>query len=299
MLRFFHYEKEIDQIKLLPWNISPTSNSITTSEFNIDYPYSSIVLMNDGSLLISNNIQNLIQLILNDQSNDIDDCYIRLSSLHNKNALLPFVKEIAMYFDNSKISHLSTRQYSTTDTIFQEICASLNAITQLEHISLVLQEKKGACLSDADAQTYFHLVDGYISNMTNHYKLISIEENGYEVKNRFFSLATSNGRTLGSINLSLISTLNHLIVSFRSMPNVNLTLDIKDSTIDKLQVQTLELPCVPSTSKSIDILDLNQLKILDIGYVYVNDRIELTRLDQILFSHRQKSLRDLTISLSE
>ncbi|CAF3645036.1 unnamed protein product [Rotaria sp. Silwood1] len=73
MLRFFHYEKEIGQIKLLPSNISPISNSITTSKSNIDYSYSSIVLMNDGSLLISNNTQNLIQLILNDQSNDIDD----------------------------------------------------------------------------------------------------------------------------------------------------------------------------------------------------------------------------------
>ncbi|CAF3160339.1 unnamed protein product [Rotaria sp. Silwood2] len=73
MLRFFHYEKEIGQIKLLPSNTSPISNSITTSKSNIDYPYSSIVLMNDGSLFISNNTQNLIQLILNDQSNDIDD----------------------------------------------------------------------------------------------------------------------------------------------------------------------------------------------------------------------------------
>ncbi|CAF1061856.1 unnamed protein product [Rotaria sordida] len=73
MLRFFHYEKEIGQIKLISSNISSISNSITTTKSNIDYSYSSIVLMNDGSLLISNNTQNLIQLILNDQANDIDD----------------------------------------------------------------------------------------------------------------------------------------------------------------------------------------------------------------------------------
>ncbi|CAF4166713.1 unnamed protein product, partial [Rotaria sordida] len=73
MLRFFHYEKEIGQIKLISSNISSISNSITTTKSNIDYSYSSIVIMNDGSLLISNNTQNLIQLILNDQANDIDD----------------------------------------------------------------------------------------------------------------------------------------------------------------------------------------------------------------------------------
>jgi hypothetical protein len=70
-LRFFNYEKEIGQIKLLPSNTSP--NSTTISKSNLDYQYSSIVLMNDGSLLLSNNTKYLIQLILNDQSNDIDD----------------------------------------------------------------------------------------------------------------------------------------------------------------------------------------------------------------------------------
>ncbi|CAF3515094.1 unnamed protein product [Rotaria sp. Silwood1] len=225
----------------------------------------------------------------------------RSTLINDIKILFPFIKYITLLIslDSSKMSYSPTRQYSTTDTIFQEICASLNTIDQLEHISLVLQERKGACLSDAGAQIYFHLVCEYISNMTNHYKLISIEENGYEIQNRFFSSTTSNRSSLGSMDLSLIPTLNHLIVSFRPIPSVNLTLDIKDSTIDKLQLQTLVLPCVPSTSKSIDILDLNQLKILDIGYVYVNDKIELTRLDQILFSHRQNSLRNLTISLSE
>ncbi|CAF4062614.1 unnamed protein product [Rotaria sordida] len=286
--------------------------------------------------------------------------HIRLSSLHNKNILLSFVKEIAKYcidlridnlnwmvvvdirrlltnfrslicfhtgnvalskstlindikiffpflkyitllisLDSSQISSLSTDQCSITDDTFTEICTALNEINQLEHISLVLQDKKSAYLSDVSAKIYFHLVCEYISNMTNHYKLISIEENGYEIKNRFFSLDTTNRQSLGLINLSLISTLNHLIISFRPMLNINLTLNIKDSMINKLQLQTLVLPCIPSTLNSIDILDLNQLKILDIGYVNVNDKIELTRLDEILICHRQNSLRNLTLSLNE
>jgi hypothetical protein len=71
IIRFYNYEKEIGQINLLPSNTSPISNSTTQS--NTDFQYSSIVLMNDGSLLLSNNTKNLIQLILNDQSNDVDD----------------------------------------------------------------------------------------------------------------------------------------------------------------------------------------------------------------------------------
>ncbi|CAF1216757.1 unnamed protein product [Adineta steineri] len=74
VLRFFNYEKEIGQIKLLPLNTSPIfNNSTTMSKSNRDSQYSSIVLMNDGSLLISNNTRNVIQLVLNDQTNDIDD----------------------------------------------------------------------------------------------------------------------------------------------------------------------------------------------------------------------------------
>lgn len=72
-LRFFHYEKEIGQLELLSSHSSPISNSISTLKEHVDSQYSSIVLMNDGSLIISNNTKNLIQLILNDQSNDIDD----------------------------------------------------------------------------------------------------------------------------------------------------------------------------------------------------------------------------------
>ncbi len=72
-LRFYNYEKELGQINLLPSNTSPITNSTTISKLNLDVQYSSIVLMNDGSLLLSNNTKNLIQLILNDQSNDVDD----------------------------------------------------------------------------------------------------------------------------------------------------------------------------------------------------------------------------------
>jgi hypothetical protein len=72
---------------------------------------------------------------------------------------------------------------------------------------------------------------------------------------------------------------------------------MKNPTRNKLQLQTLVLPCVPTNLT--DIVDLNQLKILDIGYVNVKDRIELTRLDDILIGYRNHSLRNLTISLSE
>jgi hypothetical protein len=135
--------------------------------------------------------------------------------------------------------------------------------------------------------------------MTNRYTLLSIEENGYEIKKRFLSIDACEEIPFGPMNLSLISTLHHLIVSFRPMINVDLILDLKHSTIDKLKLQTLVLPCVPSTSHAIDILDLNQLRILDIGYVNVKDPIELARLDDILICHRHHSLRNLTLSLNE
>lgn len=51
-LQFYHYENSIGQIDLLPSQ------------------YSSIVLLNDGSLLLSNNTRQLLRLILQDQSND-------------------------------------------------------------------------------------------------------------------------------------------------------------------------------------------------------------------------------------
>lgn len=157
----------------------------------------------------------------------------------------------------------------------------------------------GGCLSDLNARLYFRLVCEYISNMTNDYKLISIEENGYEIKNRFLPIDNTEKISFGSINISLLPTFKHLIVSFRPMLNVNLTLSIKDSTRNKLPLQTLVLPSVSSIFNSINILDLNQLNILDIGYVNVKDRIELTRLNDILLYHHRHSLRNLTISLNE
>jgi hypothetical protein len=154
----------------------------------------------------------------------------------------------------------------------------------------------GGCLSDLCARSYFRLACEYVSNITKDYKLISIEENGYEIKNRFLSDDVAEETSFGSINVSLNSTLNHLIISFRPMLNVNLILESKDSTKKKLQLQTLVLPCVPSTT---NLIDFNQLKILDIGYVNVKDRIELTRLDVILTGYRHHYLRNLSLSLSE
>ena len=63
-LRFHHYEQSIGQINLLPSSSSTISQSILPSQ------YSSIVLLNDGSLLLSNNTRQLLRLILQDQSND-------------------------------------------------------------------------------------------------------------------------------------------------------------------------------------------------------------------------------------
>lgn len=125
--------------------------------------------------------------------------------------------------------------------------------------------------------------------MTEGCKLLSIEENAYGIKHRLRLLTESFDQT---INLSLISSLQHLIVSFRPMWNFNLTLELKDSIAKKLTLQTLVLPCLPP----VDLLDLNQLTILDIGCINVNNRFDLARLDEILLSH---SLRNLTIGLNE
>lgn len=64
LLRFNNYEKSLGQINLF------FSNSSTISKSNIPSQYSSIVLMNDGSLFLSNNTRQLIRFILQDQSND-------------------------------------------------------------------------------------------------------------------------------------------------------------------------------------------------------------------------------------
>lgn len=152
-------------------------------------------------------------------------------------------------------------------------------------------------LSDRSARTYFRSVCEYISNSSNEYKYISIEENGYEIKNRFVSINNPEEISFGSIDLSLISTIKHLIISFRSMLNVNLTLKLKESEEkNEINLETLVLPCIPILSNSIN---LNQLKILDINYINVNNRIELNQLDQILLCYRQHSLRNLTLSLNQ
>lgn len=143
---------------------------------------------------------------------------------------------------------------------------------------------------------YFRSVCEYISNLKNEYKFLSIEENGYTIKNRFSPLDVPEETSFGPINLSLISTLKHLILSFRSMLNINLTLEIKDLEKSSLQLQTLVLPCIPLVSNSID---LNQLEILDIGYINVKNQVELNRLDQILLCYRQHSLKNLTINLNQ
>ena len=135
--------------------------------------------------------------------------------------------------------------------------------------------------------------------MKDHYQLLSVEENRYEIMNRFLSLDNNVATSCESINLSLISTLNHLIISFRTMSNINLTLDVKDSVPNKLQLHTLVLPCLPSTSESIDIFDFNRLNTLDIGHVNVKDRTELMRLNDIISCHCHQSLRNLTICLSD
>ena len=63
LLRFYNYEKSLGQINLL----LSSSTASTISKSNIPSQYSSIVLMNDGSLLLSNNTRQLIRFILQDQ----------------------------------------------------------------------------------------------------------------------------------------------------------------------------------------------------------------------------------------
>jgi hypothetical protein len=59
--------------------------------------------------------------------------------------LFPFLKSITLLIslDRSTSSSLITRWDSIPDDRFQAICASLNQINHLEHISLVLQDKNG------------------------------------------------------------------------------------------------------------------------------------------------------------
>ena len=60
VLRFFHREQETGQIQLQVSNIALVTPRTTTS----------IVLMNDGSLLLSSNTKDVTQLVLGDQANE-------------------------------------------------------------------------------------------------------------------------------------------------------------------------------------------------------------------------------------
>jgi len=99
--------------------------------------------------------------------------------------LFPFIKSINLLI-------------SLDANVFEDLCASLNQINQLEHISMVLVDKKGknridwiinflfffsigGCLSDLNIRLYLRLVSEYISTMTSECKLVSIEENGYGI----------------------------------------------------------------------------------------------------------------------
>ena len=283
--------------------------------------------------------------------------HVRLTSMHNKDTLFSFGKEVAPYCVDLRLDHLNwmnvadlrrllakfhslvrlhignvalSKSTLINDIntlfpflkqlnllialdadVFEDISAALSQIKQLDYLSLVLEDKKGKCgfhrmlnflssiggyLSDQNLRLYLRLIPEYISNLAGEYKLVSVEENGYGIKHRMKFNDIPEETLFDPINLSLISTLEHLIVSFRPMLNMDLRLALKDSTMEKLPLQTLVLPCVPSTSDSIDIFDLQQLRTLDIGALNVKNRAELTRLDQLLLSH---SIRNLTIHLNE
>ncbi|CAF0755968.1 unnamed protein product [Adineta ricciae] len=211
----------------------------------------------------------------------------------------PFVKYLTLLIsvDDSMESCLTTRQSTNTDETFHSICTTLNEMQHLEHIVLVLQDKKGGCLSDLSARTNFRLACEFISRRINNCTLISIEENGHDIKDRFPSNDSSDRTYTGSIDLFLNNTIKHLIISFRWMLSGNLKLAITDSSQEKWQLESLVLPCVPLTWETIE---LNQLKLLDIGYVNSKNRDELTRLDELLICHhRSHSLQDLTLNLNE
>ena len=147
-------------------------------------------------------------------------------------------------------------------------------------------------LSDQNLRLYFDLISQYTSNMTDGCKFLSIEDNGYGIKHRYRLMDTLDDNCNQTIHLSLISTLKHLILSFRSISNMKLILQLKDSTMKKSALQTLVLPCLPS----MDLLDLSQLIILDIGYINVTNRLDFARLDEILLA---QTLRNISICLSE
>jgi hypothetical protein len=61
--------------------------------------------------------------------------------IHDVKSLFPFLKYINLLVSLDDVT--SGRQSATADDMFQGICTSLNEMSHLEHISLVLQEKKG------------------------------------------------------------------------------------------------------------------------------------------------------------
>ena len=191
------------------------------------------------------------------------------------------INDIKTFFPFLKSIHLLL---AFDEIIFQEISTSLNEINHLEYISFVLENGKGGYLTDINANSYLRSVCEYISNLTKEYKLLSIEENSSEIKDRFPSNDLPGKTSFGSTNLSLTSSLKHFILSFRSMLNMNLTLD----STDQLQLQTLVLPCLPA---SLDNLNWNCLTILDIGLINVS---ELLRLEGYLLY-----CRNLTLCLNQ
>jgi hypothetical protein len=148
-------------------------------------------------------------------------------------------------------------------------------------------------LSSPIASEYFRLACQYICCVTCPTRYVSIEENGYGIHQRFESNCTwPMPVQLPSIRLSLVSTLKQLILPFRSVVRTDLTLEKRDDTEKKLPIEILALPCLPSTSHSIDILDLERLQVLDIGYIDLCHRSTVERLTHIV---RLGRLRNLTI----
>lgn len=146
-------------------------------------------------------------------------------------------------------------------------------------------------LSGQNLRLYIDGILHYASNMPDGCKLLSIEENGYGIKHRYHLTDTLGENCHPSLHLALIPTLKHLILSCRSIPNMDLKFQLKDP-MKKLPLQTLVLPCLPST----DLLDLSQLTLLDIGYINVNNRLDFVRLDEILLV---RTLRNISICLNE
>ena len=238
--------------------------------------------------------------------------------VHDIGALFPFLKHLTLLisFDESPSSSVTTVNQScstTTDDTFQELWTSFNQINELEHVSLVLEGKKSesernSCrtkasitflcleyLSSSDARQYLRLACDSISSINECVTLVSVEEKGYTMNRRLASMNTPIEVFGGQVTLSLTDRLKHLIISFRPMLNMKLALERRDSTPGKLQLHTLVLPCLPSTSDSINLLNLSQLRILEIGQVNFKSQEELQRLDEILLGHRSHCLRNLTI----